>query len=139
MVLCFGRCVCRGWGRCLGSRSYFEGPCDTPVDQKTSSFPAMLRYLVIPLSRTEVKSTRLIRTLLAFIHSYGHITSPILKLPRSTTTASGTVKKVIEINKYLLGTMAGGAADCQYWSVSSFRSSTLYSMVELLMYKVFGL
>jgi 20S proteasome subunit beta 5 len=30
-------------------------------------------------------------------------------------TASGTVKKVIEINPYLLGTMAGGAADCQYW------------------------
>jgi 20S proteasome alpha/beta subunit len=29
--------------------------------------------------------------------------------------ASQTVKKVIEINKYLLGTMAGGAADCQFW------------------------
>lgn len=29
--------------------------------------------------------------------------------------ASGTVKKVIEINPYLLGTMAGGAADCYYW------------------------
>ncbi|KIK31131.1 hypothetical protein PISMIDRAFT_73645, partial [Pisolithus microcarpus 441] len=29
--------------------------------------------------------------------------------------ASGTVKKVIEINPYLLGTMAGGAADCQFW------------------------
>lgn len=28
---------------------------------------------------------------------------------------SGTVKKIIEINKYLLGTMAGGAADCSYW------------------------
>ncbi|KAG6335202.1 hypothetical protein ID866_3873 [Astraeus odoratus] len=28
---------------------------------------------------------------------------------------SGTVKKVIEINPYLLGTMAGGAADCQFW------------------------
>jgi 20S proteasome subunit beta 5 len=25
------------------------------------------------------------------------------------------VKKVIEINKFLLGTMAGGAADCQFW------------------------
>ena len=25
------------------------------------------------------------------------------------------MKKVIEINRYLLGTMAGGAADCQYW------------------------
>ena len=53
-----------------------------------------------------------------------------------TTLASGTVKKVIEINPYLLGTMAGGAgksfflvrglgcadltllrslADCQFW------------------------
>ena len=25
------------------------------------------------------------------------------------------MKKVIEINPYLLGTMAGGAADCQFW------------------------
>ena len=31
------------------------------------------------------------------------------------TVASQTVKKVIEINPYLLGTMAGGAADCSYW------------------------
>jgi len=29
--------------------------------------------------------------------------------------ASQTVKKVIEINPYLLGTMAGGAADCSFW------------------------
>jgi len=29
--------------------------------------------------------------------------------------ASQSVKKVIEINPYLLGTMAGGAADCSYW------------------------
>lgn len=29
--------------------------------------------------------------------------------------ASQTVKKIIEINPYLLGTMAGGAADCSYW------------------------
>lgn len=29
--------------------------------------------------------------------------------------ASQTVMKVLEINDYLLGTMAGGAADCQYW------------------------
>lgn len=30
-------------------------------------------------------------------------------------TASQDVKKVIEINPYLLGTMAGGAADCSFW------------------------
>ena len=28
---------------------------------------------------------------------------------------SGCMKKIIEINKFLLGTMAGGAADCTYW------------------------
>lgn len=31
------------------------------------------------------------------------------------SAASQTVKKVIEINPFLLGTMAGGAADCQFW------------------------
>jgi len=30
-------------------------------------------------------------------------------------TASQSVKKIIEINPYMLGTMAGGAADCQFW------------------------
>ena len=29
--------------------------------------------------------------------------------------ASETVNKVIRINNRILGTMAGGAADCQYW------------------------
>ena len=37
----------------------------------------------------------------------------------SSFTASGTVKKVIEINPYLLGTMAGGAGE----SVESFVRS----------------
>jgi len=45
--------------------------------------------------------------------------------------ASQTVKKVIEINPFLLGTMAGGAADCQFWlrnlglQVSLFVNSSL--------------
>ena len=30
-------------------------------------------------------------------------------------SASQSVKKIIEINPFLLGTMAGGAADCQFW------------------------
>nr|CAD1818815.1 unnamed protein product [Ananas comosus var. bracteatus] len=34
---------------------------------------------------------------------------------RLTCTASQSVKKIIEINPYMLGTMAGGAADCQFW------------------------
>jgi 20S proteasome subunit beta 5 len=31
------------------------------------------------------------------------------------SAASQTVRKIIEINPYMLGTMAGGAADCQFW------------------------
>ncbi|KAL1807273.1 proteasome subunit beta type-5-A [Daucus carota subsp. sativus] len=29
--------------------------------------------------------------------------------------SSQSVKKIIEINPHMLGTMAGGAADCQFW------------------------
>lgn len=39
----------------------------------------------------------------------------VCPVPLFFTSASQTVKKVIEINPYLLGTMAGGAADCSYW------------------------
>jgi len=42
--------------------------------------------------------------------------------------ASQTVKKVIEINPYLLGTMAGGAADCQYWERELGRRCRLYEL-----------
>lgn len=36
--------------------------------------------------------------------------------------ASGTVKKVIEINKYLLGTMAGGAGTHGVWVIDTIRA-----------------
>eukprot|EP00878_Enallax_costatus_P024329 GHUV01025962.1.p1 GENE.GHUV01025962.1~~GHUV01025962.1.p1 ORF type:complete len:117 (+),score=17.93 GHUV01025962.1:157-507(+) len=42
--------------------------------------------------------------------------------------ASQTVKKVIEINKYLLGTMAGGAADCQFWQRNLGTQCRLYEL-----------
>jgi len=41
---------------------------------------------------------------------------------------SQTVKKVIEINKYLLGTMAGGAADCTYWERVLSKQCRLYEL-----------
>ncbi|CAG8477684.1 4246_t:CDS:2 [Ambispora gerdemannii] len=42
--------------------------------------------------------------------------------------ASQTVKKIIEINPYLLGTMAGGAADCSYWERELGRRCRLYQL-----------
>ncbi|WAR12130.1 PSB5-like protein [Mya arenaria] len=42
--------------------------------------------------------------------------------------ASQTVKKVIEINPYLLGTMAGGAADCSYWERVLAKQCRIYEL-----------
>lgn len=44
--------------------------------------------------------------------------------------ASQTVKKVIEINRYLLGTMAGGAADCQFWQRNLGRQCRLHELAH---------
>ncbi|KAK4687699.1 20S proteasome subunit beta 5, partial [Tremellales sp. Uapishka_1] len=54
-------------------------------------------------------------TTLAFRFKGGIIVAVDSRATAGSYVASGTVKKVIEINKFLLGTMAGGAADCQYW------------------------
>lgn len=54
-------------------------------------------------------------TTLAFRFQGGVIVAVDSRATAGSYIASGTVKKVIEINPYLLGTMAGGAADCQFW------------------------
>lgn len=54
-------------------------------------------------------------TTLAFKYQGGIIVSVDSRSTMGPYIASQTVKKVIEINPFLLGTMAGGAADCQYW------------------------
>ncbi len=38
------------------------------------------------------------------------------------------MKKVIEINPYLLGTMAGGAADCSFWERELGRQCRLFEL-----------
>jgi len=54
-------------------------------------------------------------TCLAFLYSGGVIVSVDSRASQGSYVGSQTVQKVIEINKYLLGTMAGGAADCLFW------------------------
>ncbi len=41
---------------------------------------------------------------------------------------SGSVRKIIEINRFLLGTMAGGAADCTYWERYLSKMCRLYEL-----------
>jgi len=54
-------------------------------------------------------------TTLAFKYQGGVIVAVDSRASAGAYIASQTVKKVIEINPFLLGTMAGGAADCSYW------------------------
>jgi len=54
-------------------------------------------------------------TTLAFKFKGGVIVAVDSRASAGAYIASQTVKKVIEINPFLLGTMAGGAADCSYW------------------------
>ncbi|CAG8737262.1 9276_t:CDS:2, partial [Dentiscutata erythropus] len=54
-------------------------------------------------------------TTLAFKFQGGIIVAVNLRASAGNYIASQTVKKVIKINLYLLGTMTGGAADCQFW------------------------
>ncbi|RWS29157.1 Proteasome subunit beta type-5-like protein [Leptotrombidium deliense] len=54
-------------------------------------------------------------TTLAFKFQGGVLVATDSRATGGEYIASQEVKKVIEINNYLLGTMAGGAADCVYW------------------------
>ncbi|OIR57237.1 MAG: 20S proteasome subunit beta 5, PSMB5 [Amphiamblys sp. WSBS2006] len=73
------------------------------------------------IRQTQTKKTDLRETFkkgtttLAFKFAHGIIVAIDSRATSGTVIATQTVKKVIEINKKLLGTMAGGAADCSYW------------------------
>ena len=54
-------------------------------------------------------------TTLGFIFEHGIVIAVDSRASQGPYISSQTVKKVIEINPFLLGTMAGGAADCQFW------------------------
>ncbi|XP_075663549.1 proteasome subunit beta type-5-B-like [Castanea sativa] len=54
-------------------------------------------------------------TTLAFIFKEGVMVATDSRASMGGYISSQSVKKIIEINPYMLGTMAGGAADCQFW------------------------
>ncbi|KAL4457430.1 hypothetical protein ABPG75_012295 [Micractinium tetrahymenae] len=69
-------------------------------------------------------------TTLGFIFQGGVIIAVDSRASQGSYISSQTVKKVIEINPYLLGTMAGGAADCQFWERNLGRQCRLYELAN---------
>lgn len=67
-------------------------------------------------------------TTLAFKFNDGIIVSVDSRATQGPYIASQSVKKIIEINPFLLGTMAGGAADCQFWERDLGRQCRLYEL-----------
>lgn len=67
-------------------------------------------------------------TTLAFKFQGGVIVSVDSRSTMGSYISSGTVKKVIEINPFLLGTMAGGAADCSFWERNLGMECRLYQL-----------
>jgi len=67
-------------------------------------------------------------TTLGFVFQGGVIIAVDSRASMGTYIGSQTVKKVIEINDFLLGTMAGGAADCSYWERHLTRLCRLYEL-----------
>lgn len=67
-------------------------------------------------------------TTLAFKFKHGVIVAVDSRATAGQWIASQTVKKVIEINPYLLGTMAGGAADCSYWERVLAKQCRIYEL-----------
>ncbi|EGD72869.1 LMP X protein [Salpingoeca rosetta] len=67
-------------------------------------------------------------TTLGFKFQHGVIIAVDSRASAGSYIASQTVKKVIEINPYLLGTMAGGAADCSYWERVLAKECRLFEL-----------
>mmetsp|Transcript_18150 Transcript_18150/g.43754 ORF Transcript_18150/g.43754 Transcript_18150/m.43754 type:complete len:285 (-) Transcript_18150:1028-1882(-) len=67
-------------------------------------------------------------TTLGFVFSGGIIIAVDSRASMGSYVGSQTVKKCIEITPYLLGTMAGGAADCMFWERHLGRLCRLYEL-----------
>uniref|UniRef100_A0A672YR49 Proteasome subunit beta n=1 Tax=Sphaeramia orbicularis TaxID=375764 RepID=A0A672YR49_9TELE len=67
-------------------------------------------------------------TTLAFKFRHGVIVAVDSRASAGRYLASNDVNKVIEINPYLLGTMSGSAADCQYWERLLAKECRLYRL-----------
>jgi len=67
-------------------------------------------------------------TTLGFVYKGGVVLAVDSRATGGMYIGSGRVKKIIEINRFLLGTMAGGAADCMYWERVLSKQCRLYEL-----------
>ncbi|KAH0796081.1 20S proteasome subunit beta 5 [Histomonas meleagridis] len=71
-------------------------------------------------------------TCLSFIYDGGIVVAVDSRATGGSFIFSGTVMKILDIAPNMVGTMAGGAADCQYWlrNLSHSRSFCTNSAIN---------
>uniref|UniRef100_A0A1B6EFU3 Proteasome subunit beta n=1 Tax=Clastoptera arizonana TaxID=38151 RepID=A0A1B6EFU3_9HEMI len=67
-------------------------------------------------------------TTLGFIYQGGIVLAVDSRATGGQYIGSGTMKKICEINDFLLGTLAGGAADCVYWYRVLTKQCRMYEL-----------
>lgn len=67
-------------------------------------------------------------TTASFIYKNGIVVCADSRATGGQYIGSQSVRKIIEINRFLLGTMAGGAADCVYWERLLSERCRLYEL-----------
>ncbi|XP_014281073.1 proteasome subunit beta type-5 [Halyomorpha halys] len=116
-----------------------EGKGDFVVNSFNNQLQLSLPPLANPLSsRTNFESEECGRkikinfdhgtTTLGFVYKNGVILAVDSRATGGQYIGSQSMKKIIEIHKYLVGTMAGGAADCVYWDRVLAKQCRLYEL-----------
>jgi len=101
-----------------------EGFCMAPVENP-KTFCADVKKTGLAPGLMDFKHGT---TTLGFVFQGGIIIAVDSRASMGSYIGSQTVKKVIEINDFLLGTMAGGAADCSFWERHLNRLCRLHEL-----------
>ncbi|CAG0915315.1 unnamed protein product [Notodromas monacha] len=67
-------------------------------------------------------------TTLAFLYQGGVVIAVDSRATGGSYIGSQVVEKILPINKYIVGTMAGGAADCMYWERLLSKECRMYEL-----------
>lgn len=95
-----------------------------PVDEPLTFVKTLKQSGDVPDLTNFKKGT----TTLAFKFQGGIVVAVDSRASMGTYISSSTVRKVIEINEFLLGTMAGGAADCSFWERHLARLCRIFEL-----------
>lgn len=114
----------------MASAAGLQMPVGSHLDFQMDSFamPAVIDVDSFEREVVEMVKPAHGTTTLGFIFDGGVIIAVDSRATQGSYVSSQTVKKVIEINGFLLGTMAGGAADCQFWERNLGRQCRLYEL-----------